>query len=133
LSRVSGDAHDGSYAVRADSSSATSVQGGFNSYTLANRWVTNAVNGKAYTASAWVKGGGTVGMNICVRLTEYNGSTNVGATETCSIAYNNDWRQITHSKTAIADGNSLAMAVYAYNLRNDRYLLADEYSLAAPN
>ena len=133
LSRVMGDAHDGSYAIRADSSSATSVQGGFTNYTLANRWVTNTDNAKTYTASAWVKGGGTVGMNICVRLTEYNGATNLGATETCSTAYNNNWRQITHSKTATGAGHSLTMAVYSYNLRNDRYLLADDFSLTAPN
>lgn len=133
LSRAFGDAHDGSYALRADSTSATSVQGGVTNYPSANRWVTNTDNGKVYTASAWVKGGGTVGMNICVRLTEYSGATNIGATETCNTAYNNNWRHITHSKTATANGNSLVMAVYSYNLRNDRYLLVDEFSLTAPN
>ncbi|HYH75021.1 MAG TPA: SdrD B-like domain-containing protein [Candidatus Saccharimonadales bacterium] len=134
LSRPSGDAHSGSYAIRADSSSATSVQGGFNNYATSMRWVSSTVADKPYTASAWVKGGGVTGLNICVRLTEYTSSNvNVGATETCSQAFNNNWRQITHTRTVSADGNSLAMAVYAGNLRNDRYLLADDFSLIAPN
>jgi hypothetical protein len=134
LSRPSGDAHDGSYAIRADSSSAASVQGGFNNYAPASRWVTNTTSGKNYTGSAWVKGGGTTGLNICVRLTEYNSSNvNVGATEACSQAFNNNWRHITHTKAASASGNSIAMAVYAYNINSSRYLLADDLSLTAPN
>jgi hypothetical protein len=73
------------------------------------------------------------GMNLCVRQTEYNGSTNLGYTETCSTLSDTNWHQITNTKTATGNGHSITTSVYCSWMKNDRYFLADDFSITAPN
>lgn len=130
-SRVTEAAHAGSYSLRTDTSSSTGAAAGFYNYTPSKRWVTSTQNGQTYTASTWVKAS-QAGLNICVRETEFNGSTNAGYTEKCAVAPNTDWYKITNTKTALAAGDSLATAVYTPSMKTGTYFLADDFSLTAP-
>jgi len=129
LSRSSMDAHDGMYALRVDTTSQVLTSSGVTNYQ--NRWVTSTVNGKLYAASAWIKPS-VPGMRICVRQTEYAGSSNVGFTETCAIHSDTTWRQLTNTKIAGDSGRSMTISVYASSLKAGQYFLADNFSITAP-
>lgn len=89
-------------------------------------WNRSTVAGTTCTATAWVQG--PAGLQVQIRLREYNGSSPAGYTAMAATLQGASWMQISVSAPVTGGGDTLDLNIYGKALAVGQTLLVDDVS-----
>jgi hypothetical protein len=133
LVQIPGGSHDGSWAMQLTNGSTGTLAAGVTNKkpTWVDGTVVPTVAGTTYTGSVWLNGAS--GRTITLRLNECTAAgTSCRNTKTATVTLAPaTWTQLSVPITALANGDSLGLSVYA-PLAPGASFLADSFSLTSP-
>jgi PKD repeat protein len=125
LSRVAGG-HSGSWSAQLSNGSTSAGTCTLND---SPNWVSRTVASK-YTASVWVKGA-TAGATIKAKLTEFNGTTNVGSAS-ATATLTTSWQKLSVDYTPAVPGSTLDFNTFVSSAVPGTCFFADDVAIWLP-